>query len=82
MRSRRRSPVGGAQAEKQQRYVQLIAAAVSNSKACRLGRDQPQDGQPVAIRAISAQFRRGAGALCPGEDHRVSAAQPAVSLAG
>jgi IS30 family transposase len=28
--------LGGAQAEKQQRYVQLIAAGVSNSEACRL----------------------------------------------
>ena len=36
MRDRRRTPAGGVQAEKQQRYVQLIAQAVSNSEACRL----------------------------------------------
>ena len=31
-----RTPAGGVQAEKQQRYVQLIAQGVSNSEACRL----------------------------------------------
>jgi IS30 family transposase len=36
MRDRRRTPTGGVQAEKQQRYVQLIAQGVSNSEACRL----------------------------------------------
>ncbi len=36
MRDRRRTPAGGVQAEKQQRYVQLIAQGVSNSEACRL----------------------------------------------
>ncbi len=36
MRKRRRTPAGGVQAEKQQRYVQLIAQGVSNSEACRL----------------------------------------------
>lgn len=36
MRVRRRTPAGGVQAEKQQRYVQLIAQGVSNSEACRL----------------------------------------------
>ena len=36
MRERRRTPAGGVQAEKQQRYVQLIAQGVSNSEACRL----------------------------------------------
>jgi transposase, IS30 family len=35
MRDRRRR-VGGVQAEKQQRYVQLIAQGVNNSEACRL----------------------------------------------
>ena len=35
MRDRRRR-AGGVQAEKQQRYVQLIAQGVSNSEACRL----------------------------------------------
>jgi transposase, IS30 family len=36
MRNRKRTPVGGVQAEKQQRYVQLIAQGVNNSEACRL----------------------------------------------
>jgi IS30 family transposase len=36
MRDRRRTPAGGVQAEKQQRYVQLIAQGVGNSEACRL----------------------------------------------
>ena len=36
MRDRRRTPAGGVQAEKQQRYVELIARGVNNSEACRL----------------------------------------------
>jgi len=36
MRDRRRTPAGGVRAEKQQRYVQLIAQGVNNSEACRL----------------------------------------------
>jgi hypothetical protein len=36
MRDGRRTPAGGVQAEKQQRYVQLIAQGVDNSEACRL----------------------------------------------
>jgi len=36
MRSRRRSPEGGVQAEKQQRYVQLIGQGITNSQACRI----------------------------------------------
>jgi IS30 family transposase len=36
MRDKRRSPTGGVQAEKQQRYVRLIAQGVNNSEACRL----------------------------------------------
>jgi IS30 family transposase len=35
MRDRRRTPLGGVQAEKQQRYLQLIAQGVNNSEACR-----------------------------------------------
>jgi IS30 family transposase len=35
MRDRRRTPAGGVQAEKQQRYLQLIAQGVNNSEACR-----------------------------------------------
>jgi IS30 family transposase len=36
MRERRRTPAGGVQAEKQQRYVRLIAQGISNAEACRL----------------------------------------------
>ncbi len=36
MRSRRRSPKGGVQAEKQQRYVQLIEQGINNTQACRI----------------------------------------------
>jgi len=36
MRSRRRSREGGVQAEKQQRYVQLIGQGITNSQACRI----------------------------------------------
>ena len=36
MRDRRRTPAGGVQAEKQQRYARLIAQGVTNSEACRL----------------------------------------------
>ena len=36
MRERRRTPAGGVQAEKQQRYVRLIAQGLNNSEACRL----------------------------------------------
>ena len=36
MRGRRRTPAGGVQAEKQQRFVRLIAQGVNNSEACRL----------------------------------------------
>ena len=36
MRDGRRTRAGGVQAEKQQRYVQLIAQGVNNSEACRL----------------------------------------------
>src|SRR3954462_9919009 len=35
-RVRRRTPAGGVQAEKQQRFVQLIAQGISNSEACRI----------------------------------------------
>ena len=36
MRDRRRTPAGGVQAEKQQRYAQLIAQGITNSEACRV----------------------------------------------
>jgi hypothetical protein len=50
MRDRRRAPAGEVQAEKQQRYVQLIIAqGVNHCEACPAGRDQPQDGEPAAV---------------------------------
>ena len=36
MRSRRRTPKGGVQAEKQQQYVRLIAQGVNSAEACRI----------------------------------------------
>ncbi len=36
MRNRRRTPLGGVQAEKQQQFVRLISQGVSNAEACRL----------------------------------------------
>ena len=44
MRDRRRTPVSGVQAEKQLRYVRLIAAGVNNSEACRLVRINRKTG--------------------------------------
>jgi hypothetical protein len=44
MRDRRRTPAGGVQAEKQRRYVQLLAQGVSNSEACRLVAINPRRG--------------------------------------
>jgi IS30 family transposase len=41
------------------------------------GRDQPQDGQSVAVRPVGPQLRRGACHLCAGEDHRSHAEQAA-----
>jgi len=35
MRQKRRTPAGGVQAEKQERYLRLIAQGVSNAEACR-----------------------------------------------
>ncbi len=36
MRSRRRTPRGGVQAEKQLQYVRLMAQGVNNAEACRI----------------------------------------------
>jgi len=59
MRDRRRR-ASGVQAEKQQRYVQLIAQGVNNSEACRLVGIDRKNGQPVAIRPAGPE---SAGAL-------------------
>jgi len=44
------------------------------------GRDQPQDGESLAVRPEGSEFRRGACHLCAGEDHRSETAESAVSL--
>jgi hypothetical protein len=36
MRSRRRTPKGGVQSDKQQQYVRLIARGVNNAETCRI----------------------------------------------
>jgi IS30 family transposase len=43
-RRRRRTPAGGVQAEKQQRYLRLIAQGISNSEACRIVRIHRRTG--------------------------------------
>ena len=63
MRDRRRTPAGGVQAEKQQRYVQLIAQGVNNSEACRVvGIDRATVGGTAGRSAIppgrSSSIRR------------------------
>ena len=80
-RLRRRTPAGGVQAEKQQRYVRLIAQGISNTEACRI----------VGInRKTGTRWRYGRTVLNSagealhypaGEDLRVEAAQPALSVA-
>ena len=60
MRERRRTPAGGVQAEKQQRYVQLIAQGVSNSEACRLVGINRQTGSRWRY---GRKVRNSAGAL-------------------
>ena len=80
MRSRRRTPAGGVQAEKQQQYVRLIAQGVNNSEACRLVGINRKTGNRWRYGRSVREFRRGACALCAGEDHRGEAAQSAVSL--
>ena len=51
MRDRRRVPAGGVQAEKQQRYVQLIAQGVNRE---RLGAVGYADLHPLASNATAA----------------------------
>ena len=80
MRDRRRTPAGGVQAEKQQRYVQLIAQGVNNSEACRLvGIDRKTGTRWRYGRTV----RNSAGELVhlsAGEDQASKAAESAVSL--
>jgi len=52
MRERGRTPAGGVQAEKQQRYVQLVAQGVNNSEACDL--DAREANGPFDARTIGA----------------------------
>ncbi len=46
MRGRKRTPAGGVQAEKQQRYSELIAQGINNSEACRLVGINRKTGNP------------------------------------
>ena len=80
MRDRRRTPAGGVQAEKQQRYVQLIAQGVSNSEACRLVGINRKTGNRWRY---GRRVRNSAGALviyAPVKINEVETAEPAVSL--
>src|SRR2546421_580738 len=56
MRDRRRTPAGGGQAEKQQRYVQLIAQAVSNSDSD--GHYRPHQAEQAARRRACKPRKR------------------------
>jgi IS30 family transposase len=79
MRDRRRR-AGGVQAEKQQRYVQLIAQGVNNSEACRLvGIDRKTGNRWRYGRRV----RNSAGAFViypPVKITEFKAAESAVSL--
>ena len=80
MRDRRRTPAGGVQAEKQQRYVQLIAQGVNNSEACRLVGINRKTGNRWRY---GRRVRNSAGALViypPVKIERIEAAESAVSL--
>lgn len=79
MRDRRRR-AGGVQAEKQERYLQLIAQGVNNSEACRLVGINRKTGNRWRYGSIGPEFRRGALALSAGENQGRQAAEPAVSL--
>ena len=73
MRSRRRTPAGGVQAEKQRRYVQLIAQGVGNSEACRLvGIDRKTGNRWRYGRKV----RNSAGALVIYPPVKVNEARP------
>lgn len=74
MRGRRRTPAGGVQAEKQQRYAQLIAAGGQQRGGVQAGRDQPQDRHSLAVWPASPEFRRGTRALSAGADQASQAA--------
>jgi len=78
MRQRRRTPAGGVQAEKQQRYVRLIEQGVRNAEACRLVGINRKAGTRWRDGRSGPRFRRGGPALSGGEDHSREAAQPAV----
>jgi transposase, IS30 family len=73
MRDRRRGPAGGVQAEKQRRYVRLIAQCVSNSEACRLvGIDRKTGNRWRYGRKV----RNSAGALVIYAPVKVAEAKP------
>lgn len=72
MRDRRRSRKSGVQAEKQQRFVRLIAQGVSNSEACRLVGVNRKTGN--RWRYGRTVVNSAAPALSRGEADRVQAA--------
>ena len=76
MRDRRRTPAGGVQAEKQQRYVQLIAQGVNNSEACRLVGIDRKTGNRWRYGRRGPEFRRGACHLSAGEIEQAKPRSP------
>jgi transposase, IS30 family len=73
MRSRRRTPAGGVQAEKQRRYVQLIAQGLGNSEACRrVGIDRKTGNRWRYGRKV----RNSAGALVIYPPVRITQSRP------
>ena len=80
MRGRRRTPLGGVQAEKQQQYVRLIAQGVNNAEACRIVGINRKTGNRWRY---GRSVRNSAGALvhyAPVKITRRQAAESAVSL--
>src|SRR5664279_2185656 len=73
MRDRRRTPAGGVQSEKQQRYAQLIAQGVSNSEACRV---LEIDRKPGNRWRYGRKVRNSAGALVIYPPVKITEAKP------
>jgi transposase, IS30 family len=73
MRDRRRTPAGGVQAEKQRRYVQLLAQGVSNSGACRLVAINRKTGNRWRY---GRKVRNSAGALVIYAPVKITEARP------
>src|SRR5664279_5069866 len=73
MRDRRRTPAGGVQSEKQQRYAQLIAQGVSNSEACRVVEIDRMTGNRWRY---GRKVRNSAGALVIYPPVKITEAKP------